>query len=311
MTLTDAIELYISRRQAASGRFQSPAITLRSFSRRCRGLSLRQVRPAHVSQFLDKPHTQPITRQVKYGALRMFFEYWSMRGQLKTPPLPPAQRCVRTFVPYIYSRTELTALLDAVSECQRNKACSMSAMTFRTLLLLLYGTGMRLGEALRLCIADVALGDRLITIRGTKFYKSRLVPIGQDLHRILLQYRDQATRRRHDYQPFFQSREKRRISSASAESSFRRLCRLANVRRRDTTARQPRLHDLRHTFAVHRLTEWYRQSADLEHLIPALSTYLGHVGMHSTQHYLTMTPELLAQANRRFESYFEGGCDVE
>ena len=86
---------------------------------------------------------------------------------------------------------------------------------------------------------------------------------------------------------------------------------LANVRRKDTTESQPRLHDLRHTFAVHRLTEWYRQGANAEHLILGLSTYLGHVDLHSTQHYLTMTPELLAQANRRFERYVEGGCDVE
>jgi integrase len=121
----------------------------------------------------------------------------------------------------------------------------MSAMTFRTLLLLLYGTGLRLSEALRLSFADVALGDRLITIRVTKFYKSRLVPIGQDLHRILLKYRDQAQRRGHDHQPFFQSREKRTISASSAQSSFRRLCQLANVSRKDTTASQPRLHNLR------------------------------------------------------------------
>jgi len=311
MTLTDAVELYISRRQAATGRFQSPAITLRSFSRRCKGLSLRQVRPTHVLQFLDKPHTQPVTWQGKHGILRMFFEYWSLRGQLKTPPLPAAKRCVRTFVPYIYSRAELRALLDSVPLCQRNKACSMSAMTFRTLLLLLYGTGMRLGEALRLSLADVALSDRLITIRESKFYKSRLVPIGQDLHRLLLKYRDQRQRRNQDYQPFFQSREKRTVSAASAQASFRRLCQLANLRRSDTTASQPRLHDLRHTFAVHRVTEWYRRGADTEHLILALSTYLGHVDLHSTQHYLTMTPELLAQANRRFERYVGGGCHVK
>jgi len=187
----------------------------------------------------------------------------------------------------------------------------MSAMTFRTLLLLLYGTGMRLSEALHLSLADVAFSDRLITIRGSKFYKSRLVPIGQDLHRLLLKYHDQAHRRSQDCQPFFQSREQRKISTASAQSSFRRLRQLANVGRSDTTASEPRLHDLRHTFAVHRLTEWYRLGADFEHLIPALSTYLGHLNLHSTQHYLTMTPELLAQANRRFESYVEGGSYVK
>lgn len=107
--------------------------------------------------------------------------------------------------------------------------------------------------------------------------------------------------------PFFQSRENKQIRAHVVEISFRRLCQLAEVRRHDTTAYQPRLHDLRHTFAVHRLTEWYRQGADTSHLILALSTYLGHVDLHSTQHYLTMTPELLEQANRRFEQYVRGG----
>jgi integrase len=259
-----------------------------------------------VSQFLDNSHTKPVTRQNKYGVLRMFFEYWTLRGKLKAPLLPSPQRTVRTFVPYIYSSAELRALLDSVPQCQRNKACSMSALTFRTLLLMLYGTGMRIGEAVRLSLADVALSDRLITIRESKFYKSRFVPIGQDLHRILLEYRDKSPRRNHAHQPFFQSREKRMISTASAQNSFRRLCELAKVRRIDTTGSQPRLHDLRHTFAVHRLTEWYRQRADTQHLIIALSTYPGHVNLQSTQHYLTMTPELLAQANRRFESYVNG-----
>jgi integrase/recombinase XerD len=302
MKLTDAVEVYVSRRQTASGRFQTPAITLRAFSRCCEGLSLRQISPAQVSQFLDNPQTKPVTRQNKYGVLRMFFEYWNLRGQLKTALLPPPQRTVRTFVPYIYSMAELRALLDSVPQCQRNRACSMSAVTFRTLLLLLYGTGMRIGEAVRLSLVDVALSDRLITVHESKFYKSRFVPIGQDLHRILLEYREKSPKCNQAHQPFFQSHEKRMISTASAQSSFRRLCELAKIRRIDTTRSQPRLHDLRHTFAVHRLTEWYRLGADTQHLIIALSTYLGHVNLQSTQHYLAMTPELLAQANRRFES---------
>jgi integrase len=85
------------------------------------------------------------------------------------------------------------------------------------------------------------------------------------------------------------------------------LRRIACVERRDDSYFQPRLHDLRHTFAVHRLTEWYRQNADLQRMLPALSTYLGHVDLSATQRYLTMTPELLQQANHRFERYACGG----
>lgn len=182
----------------------------------------------------------------------------------------------------------------------------MSAVTFRTLLLVLYGTGIRIGEALRLLIADVNLDDRLITIRGTKFYKSRFVPIGCDVHQVLQKYLDTSPRFNQHHRHFFQSKEKKQIKAHVVEISFRRLCQIAKVSRRDSNISQPRLHDLRHTFAVHRLTEWYRQDADTQHLILALSTYLGHAGLHSTQHYLTMTPELLAQANRRFEQYVQG-----
>ncbi len=307
MKLIDAVELYISRRQAASERFHSPAVTLRSFSRRCGGICLRQITSDQVLQFLNSPHTRPATWQNKHGVLRMFFEYWHVRGQLKKAPIPSPQRRIRTFVPYIYSQPELRALLDSVPQCQHNRACAMSGMTFHALLLLLYGTGMRIGEALRLRLTDVALNDSLITIRGTKFYKSRFVPIGRDVRQILLEYLDKSPRLNQDYQPFFQSREKKQINVPVVEISFRRLCQLAKVRRLDTTSFQPRLHDLRHTFAVHRLTEWYRQGADTQHLILSLSTYLGHVNLRSTQHYLTMTPELLAQANRRFEHYVNGG----
>jgi site-specific recombinase XerD len=76
-----------------------------------------------------------------------------------------------------------------------------------------------------------------------------------------------------------------------------------DMRRHDGAYFQPRLHDLRHTFAVHRLVAWYRQGADVQVLLPKLSTYLGHIHLAETQHYLTMTPDLLREAGRRFESY--------
>ena len=88
-----------------------------------------------------------------------------------------------------------------------------------------------------------------------------------------------------------------------------RLRRIAGIARHDESSYQPRLHDLRHSFAVHRVTAWYRQNKDVQRLLPALSTYLGHVDLSATQRYLTMTPELLEQANRRFEQYVCGGAD--
>ena len=102
-----------------------------------------------------------------------------------------------------------------------------------------------------------------------------------------------------------------RVRRQTAETCFRRVREQAGIRRADGASYQPRLHDLRHTFAVHRLTSWYRQGADVQKLLPQLSVYLGHAHLVSTQVYLSMTPELLAEASGRFERYAgkEGGRD--
>ena len=238
MKLAAAVEMYVLHQRTMGQKFEGPAVALRAFCRRYGKTYLQAITSTDVKQFLDVPQTGPAAWRRKYGVLRDFFEYWRCREKLNAVPMPLAiPKSTQTFVPYIYSRRELRLLLDAVPRCQRSAACRTSAITLRTLLLFLYGTGMRVGEALRL----------------------------------------------------------------------RRLCTLAGVRRSDASSRQPRLHDLRHTFAVHRLTEWYRTGANVQVLLPALSTYLGHVDLHSTQCYLTMTPELLTEANRRFQDYVYGG----
>jgi integrase len=93
------------------------------------------------------------------------------------------------------------------------------------------------------------------------------------------------------------------VTTDTLRHNYRLLCERAGVRREDGARYQPRLHDLRHTFAVHRLTSWYRQGADVQRLLPHLSVYLGHVHIRTTQVYLSMTPELLQEANIRFERY--------
>jgi len=177
------------------------------------------------------------------------------------------------------------------------------------LLLLLYGTGLRLGEALALTVGEVDLRQAYLRIRETKFFKSRLVPLGKDLVGVLTKY----VLRRLELQgapvesPLFYFLDGSPLSQSAAQSAFRRLRSYAEVEREGGPRRQPRLHDLRHTAAVHRLVAWYRSGADLQQLLPKLATYLGHVNLSSTQRYLTMTPELLREASLRFEHYAMGG----
>jgi site-specific recombinase XerD len=198
----------------------------------------------------------------------------------------------------------LQRLLSAANK--ERPACKLEPATMRALLLLLYGAGLRISEALRLTLADCDLEQSLLTIRETKFYKSRLVPLGPDLSQALKLYLAARSERRHPAPAeafLLVTRHSLPVSVQLAEDSFKRICRKVGVRRTDGSRFKPRLHDLRHAFAVHRLTACYREGGDVQRLLLQLSTYLGHVDLDSTQRYLTLTPELLGQASHRFEQY--------
>jgi integrase len=170
------------------------------------------------------------------------------------------------------------------------------------MILVYYGAGLRLSEATNLTRADVDLSESLLTIRNTKFGKTRLVPMGPQLNRVLTQYDRTRPKRRPTDMPFFATRAGSSVPPWLFQQKFRLLCDRADIRRPDTGVR-PRVHDLRHTFAVHRLTSWYHQGADVQRLLHHLSVYLGHVHLRHTQVYLSMTPELLREASQRFERY--------
>jgi site-specific recombinase XerD len=180
---------------------------------------------------------------------------------------------------------------------------------YRTLLLLLYGTGMRIGEALRLTLQDVDLAERIITVRRTKFFKTRLVPIGPKLADELVAHIE-----RRGLLPMplgkasslFASRGIRGWSYPRVIAKFQHVRRAAGINRPVSEPHPPRLHDLRHTAAVHRVVAWYRTGQDVQRLLPQLATYLGHLDIRSTQRYLRMTPELLQAASQRFAQYAMG-----
>jgi site-specific recombinase XerD len=223
--------------------------------------------------------------------------------------LPAARpKCPKPFTPYIYYEDEIKRLLDAAAGRVR---CNICASTSRTLLLLLYASGLRISEALSLDLADVDLEERLLHIREAKFYKTRLVPTGTDLTRVLREYASLRCRRSPigPDAPFLLTLRGKRLSRAGAEEAFKQIREQAGVRRVDGARYQPRLHDLRHAFAQTRLVRWYREGADVQRLLPQLATYLGHVHITGTQRYLTMTPELLQQASLRFERFALGDAD--
>lgn len=301
MNLQLLIERYIEFQETLGSPFVTNAIVLRAFSRAMgKKAHVRDVRPDHVEAFLGK--TKPVTStwHGKYSRLRAFFQYAVGRDYIDVVPLPTAiPKRPAPFVPYIYTREELHRLLRGI-DADKRSSCLEPATT-RTLILLLYGAGLRLREATNLACADAELNRSLLTIRHTKFDKTRLVPVGSQLRDVLAQYAVH-TRKRSGESPFFVTRTGTAVKPDTLQHNFRILCDRAGIRRSDGTE-QPRLHDLRHTFAVHRLTSWYRQGADVQRLLHHLSVYLGHVHIRHTQVYLTMTPELLHEAGLRFERY--------
>jgi integrase len=214
--------------------------------------------------------------------------------------LGPAHR--RT-TPHLYTARELAALLTAARRL--SPADGLRPHTYVTLLGLLACTGLRISEALHLVQADVDLGRGVLKVRETKFRKTRLVPLHPTAVSALRAYADNRTRLlgvpKSDR--FFLSDQGRELPYSTVRHTFRRLC--ASLGITGEPRRHPRLHDLRHTFACRRVEQWYRSGADLDHAISALSVYLGHAKVTDTYWYLTATPDLMALAAKRFESFVQ------
>jgi site-specific recombinase XerD len=309
MTLADLVHTYVAFKRSLGMRFVSEANLLRAYCRAMGAIEAAEVPPEAVRAFLAG--TGPVTAfwRQKYRILGSFYRYAIGRGFVARSPLPTTVPIFPpTLSPYIYSTAELHRLLAATTALRTPKS-PVRDRVFRTLLLLLYGTGMRIGEALALTLPDVDLDQALVTLRHTKFFKTRLVPIGPKLTAELAAY---ARVRRHlplpagEASAFLVTHTGHPLCYDSVNRAFGRLRQLAGVSREREARYQPRLHDLRHTMAVHRLVAWYRAGADVQHRLSQLATYLGHVDIAATQRYLTMTPDLLHEASLRFERYAHG-----
>jgi site-specific recombinase XerD len=305
MRLSSVVENYIAHKRSLGMLFNTDAVRLRAYVKAMGDIDIRRVRPAAVRQFLYG--VGPVTAYwfSKYHSLNPFYRYAIAHHHVSKNPLPLTKPCEPArFEPYIYTNQDMQRLIDA-ADSRHRFVWILDPHTVRTLLLLLYGTGLRISEALRLNLDDFDVENRVLTIRETKFFKSRFVPVGEDLGLVLREYLDQQwpAERRTPTAPLLRTQEYERIKRQTAELVFKRLREKAGVARPSTARYQPRLHDFRHTFAVVRLVTWYRVGKNVQRLLPHLTTYLGHLRIMETQRYLTMTTELLQQASLCFERY--------
>jgi site-specific recombinase XerD len=233
--------------------------------------------------------------------VRLFTEYLSgIDPQTHIPPrdLLPAHYQRRT--PYIYSERQIHNLIAAAK--QLTSATGLRAHTYATLLGLLAVTGLRIGEAIALDDDDVDLDEQVLLVRQSKFAKDRLVPIHESTARVLGEYAvmRRGCHPRAQSHAFFLAERGTRLIDCTVRQTFVLLCQRIGLRAADDH-HGPRLHDLRHTFAVGTVQRWYRQGLDVDAQMPLLATFLGHGHVSDTYWYLSAVPQLMALAASRLQ----------
>lgn len=230
---------------------------------------------------------------------------YAIRHGATCPALPdrPTFRRIPVVEPYAYSDKEISKILLALLELSFKSNGLLRPHTLATVIALLVTTGLRISEALALNIEDIDLDRGVLRIKRGKLGKPRDVPI---LHstveglRIHLERRERCVPVSEPGAPFFVSVNRDRLRPAAVSVPFKRIVKSLGIV--TLGGKTPRLHDLRHTFAVNRVAQWYREGVDVNTRLAALSTYLGHTSASHTAHYLQANESILKEANARFEA---------
>jgi integrase len=302
--LADKVEGYIALRRSLGYAFDKQAAVLWALSRYVEAGQLDGPLTRDMAlNFVFSREGTANGRAVRHGVVRRFCEYlaiYDARTETLDPHALPRSRAIPP--PRILSDMELGSLMSA---CRRvSPGYPQRGVVLTTLVGLLASTGLRSGEALRLNRADVDLVAGVLHIRRSKFRKDRLVPVHATTLTALRQYaqhRDVAFSVPKD-SAFFLSSRGNRLSSAGLHEAFSAARELAGL----DSGKALRPHDLRHRFAVTRLTAWHREQADVQALLPLLATYLGHARYTDTAYYVTATADLLGMAADR--ALIDGGA---
>jgi len=267
-----------------------------------------------VVDFVMRPAGRSANTQFGYfSAIRGFAQYMSGIDPKTEIPPPGLVRGDLRPKPYIYTDAEVQQILDTMRSTRAINRYALKPWTLHCLFGLLAVTGMRLGEAISLKPEDIDWELGVVTVGRAKYQKSRLIPLHASTVKQLRAYlrrRDRFFAERRWLRPaqrFFVTTYGGPLNPNDIGYNFRRLTRHLGLRA-PNARRGPRIHDLRHRFAVSTLVRWYRSGKNVDAVLPVLSTYLGHVFISGTYWYLTCTPELLAVASRRLEARWKGGA---
>jgi len=309
--LAEEIQRFLSHHRALGKRFDSEEHALRLLDRFLLEhdvMALEQITPAVLESFLSsRPRTRARSYNHLLNVLQRLFRWLVAQGVLARSPLHArAPRPTQHRAPFLLEPADVERLLACTAKLPDGPHTHRRGTTYRMIFALMYGLGLRVSEVARLCRKDLDLERRCLHIRQTKFAKSRLVPFGPRMAKALqcyLQQHDRYAGWSRDDPLFSLAKDGRRpIGSKAISRTFHRLLPELGLTVPAGVA-PPRLHCLRHSFAVATLLRWYRAGVDPGARLLHLSVFLGHVNPASTAVYLTVTADLLEQANERFERF--------
>lgn len=310
MNIGEIIESYIHYRKSLGEKFTNSTKILKQFAEFVgRGNDVNGIDINTCNSFmLGKAGKLTVSWESRFSALNGLFEWAVCRGLAERIPLPKERpKLPEHMKPYIYSKEELVLIFKTALTYQKRKS-SIPPICIQNILKLTYFLGLRLSETLSIKIDDIYFEEKYIYIPDTKFYKSRLVPFNEGVDKMLRNFINDTSniRKASDEALLFSDYNGNAIKMNTVEQAFSRIRKQVNIERKDDGYFHPRIHDLRHTFAVNRLSSWYEEGKDVQKLLKHLSTYLGHSKLSDTSVYLTMTDEILDKANKLFEEYKNG-----
>jgi integrase/recombinase XerD len=304
-SLRTDLEQYLALRRALGFKLEGEGRLLEQFIAYLDDHNLHTVTAENAVNWATLPAVaSPRWHARRLSMARRFAEYLAARdSSVQVPPTGLIRGGRSRATPYLYADADFAAMVQAATTLRTR----LLTITYQTLIGLLRVTGLRIGEALHLDDQDIDAQRELLTVRQGKFGKSRLVPLHPDTIAALATYqrcRDQL-RPHGDTSALFVNISGARLGVKSVHYTWPLLVQRADLEPRPTS-RRPRVHDVRHSFAVRTLLEWYRQDADVRALLPRLSTYMGHTDPKHTYWYLSAAPELLGLAAARLTAHMEG-----
>jgi site-specific recombinase XerD len=302
---------FLEHKRTVGRRFESEGYSLRLFDRNLveHGIvSIDAVTPETIDSFLgSRPRHRPRSFNHLLGVLRRLFKWLVGRGILaRSPVRSPTRRDDTVRTPFIFAPEQAGRLLNLAARLPEVPGTQLRGPTYHAIFAVLYGLGLRVGEVCRLNVQDLDQERHLLVIRGSKFGKDRFVPFGPRVGATLYKYlrrRQAGGQRLAGDAPLFAVHAGGRLRRQQIGKVFRQFLPQLGLTVEAGASAPPRVHDLRHSFAVRTLLRWYRAGVDPGQRLLHLSTFLGHVQPESTAIYLTITGELLAEAGCRFEAF--------